>query len=226
MAEKTCPDCAEKVQEAARVCKHCGYRFDGGRGTPVPPRPAGANPASLSPGDAQPREHPDGTTVLVLGILGLLLCGVLAPFAWIRGKRAVAEIDGAPPGTYTNRGSAQAGKVMGIVGTSLWLAAIAIYVIVAIGVFASGSASRSSSTSACETDTKTIKVSILAWNTEFLGGEPSYPTAYPASMDDLIDAQLLIEPSSLHTISGNGSTVPTISKIEGECEDESISQLD
>ena len=27
-AIKTCPDCAETVLAAARVCKHCGYRFD------------------------------------------------------------------------------------------------------------------------------------------------------------------------------------------------------
>jgi hypothetical protein len=26
---KQCPDCAELVQGAARVCRHCGYRFDG-----------------------------------------------------------------------------------------------------------------------------------------------------------------------------------------------------
>jgi hypothetical protein len=26
-ATKTCPDCAETVLDAARVCKHCGYRF-------------------------------------------------------------------------------------------------------------------------------------------------------------------------------------------------------
>lgn len=25
---KSCPDCAEDVREAARKCKHCGYRWD------------------------------------------------------------------------------------------------------------------------------------------------------------------------------------------------------
>jgi hypothetical protein len=28
-ALKRCPDCAEAVQPQARVCKHCGYRFEG-----------------------------------------------------------------------------------------------------------------------------------------------------------------------------------------------------
>ena len=27
-AQKVCPDCAEAVQPAANVCRHCGYRFD------------------------------------------------------------------------------------------------------------------------------------------------------------------------------------------------------
>jgi|SRR5581483_3009976 len=36
---KVCPDCAEKVKAAARVCRFCGYRFD--EASPPPGRRAG-----------------------------------------------------------------------------------------------------------------------------------------------------------------------------------------
>jgi uncharacterized membrane protein len=32
---KVCPDCAETVLEAARVCKHCGHQFDASSSVPI-----------------------------------------------------------------------------------------------------------------------------------------------------------------------------------------------
>lgn len=32
---ETCPECAEELRAAARVCRFCGYRFDGEQTTPV-----------------------------------------------------------------------------------------------------------------------------------------------------------------------------------------------
>lgn len=61
-------------------------------------------------------DHPQATTSLVLGILGIVLCGVLAPFAWSMGKKAVAEID-ASNGTVGGRGAANAGYILGVIGT-------------------------------------------------------------------------------------------------------------
>ncbi|MGB0099715.1 MAG: DUF4190 domain-containing protein [Nocardioides sp.] len=69
--------------------------------------------------------HPSATTAMVLGIVGLagiMTCGgitlVLSPFAWIIGARSAREIK-ANPETYGGLSSANAGRVMGIVGTIL-----------------------------------------------------------------------------------------------------------
>jgi hypothetical protein len=52
----------------------------------------------------------------VLGILGLVLCGVLAPFAWVMGRSTLQEID-ASGGRWGGRSSANTGYVLGIVGS-------------------------------------------------------------------------------------------------------------
>jgi uncharacterized membrane protein YjgN (DUF898 family) len=65
-------------------------------------------------------DHPKATTALVLGILGLVVCGLVAPFAWRIGKRTLDEIDGSH-GQLGGRGTAQAGYVLGIIGTALLL---------------------------------------------------------------------------------------------------------
>ena len=90
-------------------------------------------------GYPQPASHPSSTTAMVLGIIGLagiLACGgvtlVLSPFAWIMGGRAVREIDAAPPGTYRGREQANAGRIMGIIGTILLI----IGVVLAVGLIA------------------------------------------------------------------------------------------
>ena len=64
------------------------------------------------------REHPQATTVLVLGILGLVVCGLIAPFAWVMGNRVVREID-ASSGQLGGRSQANAGRICGMVGTIL-----------------------------------------------------------------------------------------------------------
>lgn len=71
----------------------------------------------MGAGFGAPLNHPRGTTVLVLGIVGLACCGFLAPVAWILGQQALREID-ATPGVYANRGIVNAGRICGIVGTA------------------------------------------------------------------------------------------------------------
>ena len=69
-----------------------------------------------------------GTLILVLGILGLVLCGPLAIVAWILGAGDLKQIDA---GTMdpAGRGVTQAGKICGIIGTILLIIAAIIMAI-------------------------------------------------------------------------------------------------
>jgi hypothetical protein len=68
-------------------------------------------------------DHRQASTVLVLGILGLVLCQVISPFAWVMGNRVVHEID-ASGGQLGGRTQANAGRICGIIGTCLLGASI------------------------------------------------------------------------------------------------------
>ncbi|MBN2624713.1 MAG: hypothetical protein JXA83_15150, partial [Acidimicrobiales bacterium] len=76
-------------------------------------------------------EHPQGTTILVLGILSLVVCSLLGPVAWVMGNNALAEIDRNPT-AYTNRSSVQAGRICGIVSSCLMILGVVIFVIAMI----------------------------------------------------------------------------------------------
>lgn len=86
---------------------------------PQVPQQAGSPLASSYP------EKSNSTLALVLGILGLVCCAPLAPFAWWVGASEVTAIDEGrrPP---LNRGSAKAGMILGIIGTCL-LAPLVIF---------------------------------------------------------------------------------------------------
>jgi uncharacterized membrane protein YjgN (DUF898 family) len=78
-------------------------------------------------------DHPKATTSLVLGILGIVVCGLVAPFAWRIGKRTRDEID-ASHGQLGGRGAAQAGYVLGLIGTILLALVLVLVVLLLVGV--------------------------------------------------------------------------------------------
>lgn len=79
-------------------------------------------------------DHPQGVLILVLGILGLVGVGILSPFAWVMGSRALRDIraTGQHPG---NEQLIVIGRVLGIVGTVLLVLAL-VMVLVFLGLFA------------------------------------------------------------------------------------------
>lgn len=103
---------------------------------PPPPSPYGQGPQYGYPPPGYGVEHPQGTTVLVLGILSLVVCGILGPFAWSMGNKALAEIDAAPPGYFRNRGNIAAGRICGMVATILLIVSVLVLILV-FGVLAS-----------------------------------------------------------------------------------------
>jgi uncharacterized membrane protein YjgN (DUF898 family) len=80
-------------------------------------------------------EASQATTILVLGILGLVICGVLAPVAWIMGKNELEAIDSGRR-SPENRGTANAGKILGIVGTALLGVGIVFLILFFVGAVA------------------------------------------------------------------------------------------
>ncbi|HEX5671855.1 MAG TPA: DUF4190 domain-containing protein [Acidimicrobiia bacterium] len=78
-------------------------------------------------------EQSQAVTVLVLGILSIVVCQILGPFAWKMGNdelKAITERRRSPEG----QGMAQAGKICGIVGTVL-LGMVVIGVLLVFLVF-------------------------------------------------------------------------------------------
>jgi hypothetical protein len=104
--------------------------------------PGGPHPPSPGyPGYGYaPPDHPQTTTVMILGILGLVLCQVCAPFAWVMASRARKEIAAAPPGSYGPSTGVTVGYVLGIIGTVLMVVAVlflVVYFVVIIAVLGS-----------------------------------------------------------------------------------------
>jgi hypothetical protein len=106
---------------------------------PPPPPNSGPNygqsygqPQGYQPyrgGMTPQQDHPQGTTILILGILGLVVCQICGIVAWVMGNKAIKEID-ANPGAYSNRGNVQAGRICGIVATCLLALAIVGFILV------------------------------------------------------------------------------------------------
>ena len=116
-----------------------GPQWPGAPGAPV--GPASAPPPGY--GYAVPQEHPQGTTILVLGILSLVVCGLLGPVAWTMGSKALTEID-RNPAAYTNRGSVSAGRILGIISSVLLIVGIVVTVIAFLVLAVAGTSSSTS----------------------------------------------------------------------------------
>jgi hypothetical protein len=84
-------------------------------------------------------EHPQGTTILVLGIVGIFIT-ICAPIAWYMGSKAQKEIR-ASGMRYANEQNINVGKILGIVMSILAIIGIVITVIFVVIAIIAASAS-------------------------------------------------------------------------------------
>ena len=88
-----------------------------------------------------PPDHPQATTVLMLGILGFALCQIVSPFAWVIGNRVRREILESG-GRLGGQQVVTIGWVLGIVGSCilglLVLGFLAYIAVIAVAIGTSG----------------------------------------------------------------------------------------
>lgn len=90
--------------------------------------------AQVNSGGTQPAR---GTTVLVLGILSLIICALLGPFAWLMGKGDLEKMDQGAMDP-SERDLTKAGMICGMISTILL--ALGLVWILFVGLAAFGSA--------------------------------------------------------------------------------------
>ena len=83
-----------------------------------------------------PANHPGAVLALILGIVGVTVCYIGGPFAFVIANKALKEID-ASGGTIGGRGMVQAGKILGIIGIVLLALGLISGTIITVASFAS-----------------------------------------------------------------------------------------
>jgi hypothetical protein len=117
-----------------------------GQTQPSPPNPYAQSgqyqpsgqpmPYSQQSYGAPAQEHPQGTLILIFGILGIFIT-IFAPIAWYLGNKAKKEIQ-ASGIQYTNEQNISVGRMLGKIFTIIALVSIAITIIITIIVIAVG----------------------------------------------------------------------------------------
>jgi len=97
--------------------------------------PGGSTPAPYGQGGygVATQEHPQGTMIFVLGIVGIFV-GVCAPIAWYLGNKTLREIT-ASGASYSNLSQIRTGRMLGKVFTIIYIVLIVLYIVFFIVIF-------------------------------------------------------------------------------------------
>ena len=71
----------------------------------------------IAPPPLQAKASSQATTALIVGIVGVVCCGLAAPFAWYLGNKEL-QLIAAGQSSSAGQGLAQAGKILGMIGSA------------------------------------------------------------------------------------------------------------
>ena len=111
-----------------------------GQQSPMPYGQQSPMPYGQQPYGAPPQEHPQGTLILIFGILGIFIT-IFAPIAWYLGNKAKKDIQTSGI-QYSNEQNISIGRMLGKVFTIIAIISIVfviiLWIIIAIAASTSG----------------------------------------------------------------------------------------
>jgi hypothetical protein len=96
-------------------------------GQPAPYGQQSPMPYGQQPYGAPPQEHPQGTLILIFGILGIFIT-IFAPIAWYLGNKAKSDIQTSGI-QYSNEQNISIGRMLGKVFTIIAIVSIVLVII-------------------------------------------------------------------------------------------------
>lgn len=129
--EKSCPDCAETVKKAARVCRHCGHRFLAPAAEDavpeVPSTPAAANAGEIVPPDTVVDGGSVSKKSIAIGIaITIVIWAMFASKIWreegwrLSGYDTEEQMEAAESGGFTDKETFLAAQAAGISSAEEW----------------------------------------------------------------------------------------------------------
>ena len=102
-------------------------QYPQGGGQPAPYGQQSPMPYGQQPYGAPPQEHPQGTLILIFGILGIFIT-IFAPIAWYLGNKAKSDIQTSGV-QYSNEQNISIGRMLGKVFTIIAIVSIVLVII-------------------------------------------------------------------------------------------------
>jgi hypothetical protein len=130
------PQSGEQPGQYPQTGEQPGQYAQGG-GQPAPYGQQSPMPYGQQPYGAPPQEHPQGTMILIFGILGIFIT-IFAPIAWYLGNKAKKDVQMSGV-QYSNEQNISIGRMLGKVFTIIAIVSIVLVIIfwIVIAVVAS-----------------------------------------------------------------------------------------